>query len=193
MRHWGYRNVSLTSAGTDQGIDVRATGAVAQVKFEAKQVGRPQLQNLVGARGRNSHLKLLFFTGAGYSRHAIEYASEMDIALFTYALDGQMIAQSPAAKMITSSTRSGGGSDTAKSSVRGDLRRLGEVAITLTGLVLVQRNFDGVFEPESRAPGFGAAFSAWALLIIGIVIAVVGWSRLRATMRGRESSRGDGG
>ena len=80
MRHWGYRNVSLTSRGNDRGVDVRATKALAQVKFEAKQVGRPQLQNLVGTRGRNHDVELLFFSGAGYSGHAIEYATEMGVS-----------------------------------------------------------------------------------------------------------------
>jgi hypothetical protein len=108
MRHWGYRNISLTSGGTDQGVDVRATGAIAQVKFEARQVGRPQLQNLVGARGRNHDVELLFLSGAGYSGHAVEYASEMDIALFTYSLDGCMSPENRAARRIVERDRAGG-------------------------------------------------------------------------------------
>ena len=51
MRHWGFGDARLTSSGADGGVDVRARAAVAQVKFEASQVGRPALQRLYGARG----------------------------------------------------------------------------------------------------------------------------------------------
>jgi len=50
MRRMGYAGVKLTTGGADGGVDVRASGAMAQVKFEAKPVGRPALQRLVGAR-----------------------------------------------------------------------------------------------------------------------------------------------
>jgi hypothetical protein len=61
MRYWGFLDARVTQSGSDGGIDVRATGAVAQVKREAKAVGRPAVQNLVGARGRDASLHLLFF------------------------------------------------------------------------------------------------------------------------------------
>jgi len=87
MRAWGYTDAALTPAGADSGIDVRASWGLAQVKFEASLTGRPALQRLVGARGHGTQ-QLLFFTGAGYSEHAVEYADEMGIALFTYDLAG---------------------------------------------------------------------------------------------------------
>lgn len=92
MRYWGFRDAVVTTGGADGGIDVRATDALAQVKFEAKQVGRPALQNLVGAQGRDTGKQLLFFTGAGYASPAIEYANNMGIALFEYTLTGRMRA-----------------------------------------------------------------------------------------------------
>lgn len=100
MISWGYKNAYLTASGSDGGIDVRSTAAIAQVKFEAKQVGRPQLQQLVGARARNMNTQLLFFTGAGYSSLAITYSDEMDIALFHIKLDGSVSAVNHAGREI---------------------------------------------------------------------------------------------
>lgn len=89
IRHWGYPDARVTAGGADGGIDVRARGALAQVKFRAAQVGRPDLQRLVGASGR-SNAQLFFFCGTSYSRHAIEFADANEIALFAYGLNGEV-------------------------------------------------------------------------------------------------------
>lgn len=60
-------------------------------------MSRQYLQQLVGARGRRTDVRMLFFTGASYSAPAVEYANHMDIALFQYRLDGQMRAVNLAA------------------------------------------------------------------------------------------------
>ena len=73
---------------------------LAQVKFEASQVGRPILQKLVGARGRRTEQRLLCFTGAGYSSHAVGYAEDMEIALFTYTLTGDVTPLNRAARQL---------------------------------------------------------------------------------------------
>ncbi len=84
MRFWGFADAHVTEAGSDGGVDVRASGALAQVKREARPVGRPALQRLVGARGRDVSLHLLFFSSSGYSQAATQYAAELGIALYTY-------------------------------------------------------------------------------------------------------------
>ena len=185
MRHWGYRNVGLTSGGNDNGVDVRATGAVAQVKFEARQVGRPQLQNLVGARGRNHDMELLFFSGAGYSGHAIEYASEMDIALFTYALDGVVSPENRAARHVVERNRTGSWTATS----RGDTstlapiarRRIGATIMMLLGLLFIWGFVYGLSKPENRGAGFGPWATAFVALVLGILLVRVGWRRMRST------------
>lgn len=88
MRYWGYDDARVTQGGADGGVDVVSGSALAQVKFEAHQVGTPALQRLVGARRKDLHKHLLFFSGAGYARPAVEYADTMDIALFKYDLLG---------------------------------------------------------------------------------------------------------
>ena len=101
MQYWGWPDAKVTDAGPDAGIDVRAHSAIAQVKYEARQVGRPVLHQLVGARPRGrDDVALLFFTGAGYSRTALDYANERDIALFHYNLDGTMQAVNGAAESV---------------------------------------------------------------------------------------------
>lgn len=90
MRHLGFHDARVTQGGADGGIDVWATGALAQVKWEAMQTGTPALQRLVGARRLDHHKQLLFFSGAGYSAPAVDYADAMGIALLKYDLNGHV-------------------------------------------------------------------------------------------------------
>lgn len=100
MRVLGFSDARLTQTGQDAGIDIRAHGAVAQVKFEARDVGRPYLQKLVGARGRDIGARMLFFTGAYYTAQAVQYANEMNIALFHYSIDGRLSPSNDAANEL---------------------------------------------------------------------------------------------
>lgn len=114
MRYWGYTDARVTNGGPDAGVDVRSSDALAQVKFEARSVGRPQLQNLVGARGRAHAKALLFFSGAGFSAHAVDYAADMDIALFEYSLDGSMKPQNGHARRLARRLELGGTSSSSR-------------------------------------------------------------------------------
>lgn len=96
MRSMGFADAQETPVGPDGGVDVRSRRAIAQVKFRGAQTGRADVQRLVGARGREV-LDLFFFTIAGYSARAVEYATEMDVALFTYDPTGALSPHSPAA------------------------------------------------------------------------------------------------
>ncbi|WP_306933806.1 restriction endonuclease [Streptomyces luteogriseus] len=104
MRHWGYTDATAHPGGPDSGIDVRATGALGQVKYQAAQVGRPELQRFVGARPYGSTAQLIFFTGSNYAATAVAYAQEWNIALFTYRLDGAMTPVNDAARRIQRSS-----------------------------------------------------------------------------------------
>ncbi len=97
MRSMGFPDATVTAAGADGGIDVHAANAVAQVKLHGKPTGRPDLQRLYGARGGNHSKAMLFFTLAGYSAAAVEYADQVEMALFTYSLDGTIRASNSAA------------------------------------------------------------------------------------------------
>ncbi|WP_411082254.1 restriction endonuclease [Streptomyces sp. cmx-18-6] len=100
MNHWGYAGATARPGGPDSGIDVHAAGALGQVKYQAAQVGRPDLQRFVGARPHGSTAQLIFFTGSGYTATAVVYAEERTIALFTYRLDGTMTPVNDTARRI---------------------------------------------------------------------------------------------
>ncbi|MBE8475986.1 restriction endonuclease [Streptomyces sp. 3R004] len=106
MRHWGYTDATASPGGPDSGIDVRAGRALGQVKYQAAQVGRPELQRFVGARPHGSTAQLIFFTGSDYTTTAAAYAKERDIALFTYRLDGTMTPVNDTARRIHRATPS---------------------------------------------------------------------------------------
>lgn len=116
MRYWGYADARVTQGGADGGVDVTSRSALAQVKFEARQVGSPTLQRLVGARRNAHHKQLMFFSGVGYARPAIEYADAMEIALFTYDLLGAVTPVNPRGEAIVASCRSTARSDRPPSS-----------------------------------------------------------------------------
>ncbi|RZS60708.1 restriction endonuclease [Xylanimonas ulmi] len=106
----GIRDARRTPTGPDGGIDVVSRSAIAQVKRHSAPTGRPDLQRLVGARGRSASLRLLFYSAAGYSESARRYADEMDIALFTYDITGNVAPLNrPAKSMRASASRSSGG------------------------------------------------------------------------------------
>jgi hypothetical protein len=200
MRYWGYRDARLTPPGVDAGIDVRSSKALAQVKYEARDVGRPQLQMLVGARGRMHHTDLLFFTGAGYSSQAIDYAAEMGIALFKYTLDGSMTPASPAARAIVGRVLAAAGSaqeasatDVRKVSGDGDPRQkpedeLSDGAVALILLCLAVLLF---------ILGYGPFNDVWPLGIVtkflafGAAFFAAYGLRLHAKSKGRKRSGSD--
>jgi hypothetical protein len=90
MRAWGYADAQVTQAGPDGGVDVRSAYALAQVKYVAAAVGRPDIQRFVGAAAGEPGKRLIFFSGSGYTATAVDYANSAGVALFQYALDGSV-------------------------------------------------------------------------------------------------------
>jgi hypothetical protein len=89
MRWIGYSDAELTQGGADGGIDVQATGAVAQVKAEAVPVGRPAIQQLYGV-AQVEGVTALFFSWGGYSDGAMAWAERAGVALFTLNMIGEV-------------------------------------------------------------------------------------------------------
>lgn len=100
MRSWGYVDAASPLHGADGGIDVRSSKALAQVKFRSSKAGRPEIQNLVGAASGDTWKALLFFDYTGYSPHAIEYANQMGVGLYTYDQTGKVTPTNDAARRI---------------------------------------------------------------------------------------------
>lgn len=88
MRWMGFRNASVTRKSRDEGIDVAADEAVAQVKAEMNPTGRPAVQQLYGAA---AYLRrdALFFALNGYSVEAMQWATAAGVALFRFDLQGR--------------------------------------------------------------------------------------------------------
>ncbi|QCB51314.1 restriction endonuclease [Rhodococcus sp. PAMC28707] len=104
MQRLGFADAYVTSIGPDGGVDVRSISAIAQVKWQGSQVGRPALQRLIGARGHQVDLIAIFYTGSSYSRHALEYADLMGMAVFTYQQDGSVYPSNGAAGYLASTS-----------------------------------------------------------------------------------------
>jgi uncharacterized protein (DUF2267 family) len=85
MRTIGFADAKRTPSGADGGIDVVATGAVAQVKTHMKPIGRPDLQRLCGAaKGRTT----LFFSLEGFTHEARKWGDSEGMALFRFDYQG---------------------------------------------------------------------------------------------------------
>jgi hypothetical protein len=105
MRALGFADASVTPPGPDGGVDVRATGAIGQVKMEGVATGRPVVQALYGIASIE-HAQGLIFSLAGYTREALQWAELASVACFEFGFDGSIEARSRAAEVLLA----GGGS-----------------------------------------------------------------------------------
>lgn len=99
MRRRGFA-ARLTQPGRDGGLDVvdPAAGLAVQVKATQYPVGRPVLQQLVGASP--GARRRVCVSLAAYSSEATAYARTHDIALFRFNLDDRIYAINPAAESL---------------------------------------------------------------------------------------------
>ena len=104
MRSWGFLDAVSPKHGADGGIDVRSSKALAQVKFRSSKAGRPEIQNLVGARGSDHTKLLMFFDHKGYSPQAVEYSNQMNVGLFVYDRQGNVSAVNDAGRRLMATT-----------------------------------------------------------------------------------------
>ena len=97
LHQLGFEDAARTPAGADKGLDVASDVIAAQVKYTSTPVGRPVLQQLQGAAaGRIT----AFFSRAGYSSAAAEYAAEVGMALFRITLPVSVTAVNAAAQRM---------------------------------------------------------------------------------------------
>lgn len=168
MRGAGYGDAKTTATGPDAGIDVTSRGAVAQVKFEAHQVGRPHLQRFVGATVQSDRERL-FFTGTGYTPAARQYADEAGVALFAYAMDGTVTPVNDRARQLEQA----GGKDEGDRDGGGDGNGgLGCALFALVPALFFTWGFvGGLFNP-SNYPLTGDALAGGLVIL---VLAVLCW------------------
>lgn len=91
MQYFGFYDSKLTASGSDGGWDVDSSKAVAQVKFEGTNTGRPEIQKIAGI-AHDQEKQALFFSLSGYTKAAIEWAnsSRIRVALFSYDNSGNL-------------------------------------------------------------------------------------------------------
>ena len=104
LRKAGCRRVALTGGSADGGIDVITTEWAVQVKHTSKRVGRPAVQQLVGAALTLDRQPALFST-SGFSAPARAYAEEHQVALFELALNGSAHGVNRASHRVGKRTR----------------------------------------------------------------------------------------
>lgn len=180
MQHAGFNDARVTQGGADGGVDVISRSAVAQVKFEARQVSRPQLQTFIGATVRHGERARLYFTGTGYSANALDYASAMRIALFTYELDGRVLPVNEAARELVSRPL---GTTSWKPRAAEDHPENLALLWLLLALLFTWLFVTGLFNPANHSLEFGIiavgsilgglAFLFWWLLIKAVRAAMV--------------------
>lgn len=83
MRRNGHRDAALTKSGADGGIDITSRKAIAQVKHHQKPTGLGEMQRMSGIAASTGR-KALFFSSAGYTPKAKEWARQHDIALYQF-------------------------------------------------------------------------------------------------------------
>jgi hypothetical protein len=104
MARWltkqGCSSIRVSPAGADGGIDISGDGIVAQVKYwRSNSVGRPVVQQLHGAGNGRDCVVFALWSG-GYSRQAVEWAEEHDVALLTFDEDGNVVEAHTTAAML---------------------------------------------------------------------------------------------
>ena len=98
MQLIGYPDARETGPGSDGGIDVQATGGIAQVKMLARPVGRPAVDMLVGAAGQGRKRDLPFYSRRGYTKQAVQFADGEGVMLFQFNESGDVRAVNRAAR-----------------------------------------------------------------------------------------------
>lgn len=81
MAYLGFKEVRVSKASGDGGVDIFAKGAVAQVKFYNTPIGVSPVRELLGA-SLDFGAKPFFFSSMSYTQAAIEFADRNGIALF---------------------------------------------------------------------------------------------------------------
>lgn len=100
MKSLGLQSVTLSSAGSDGGLDILAEGAAAQVKFRSAPTGSPEIQQFGGAA---IQFPTRLFYSNSYSSKAVNQADALGIALFTFASDGAIEAVNRPARTLAKS------------------------------------------------------------------------------------------
>lgn len=99
MQWMGFVDAQITPIGADGGIDVNSKDAVAQIKMEGVLTSRPVVQALFGV-ATAERKRGIFFSLAGYTLKAVEWADRVGLALFTFDFQGEPAPVNPSASQL---------------------------------------------------------------------------------------------
>lgn len=92
LRRMGYPDARVTPVGADDGVDVNALRAVAQVKWTKRPIGASDVRDLAGT-GKAGQARF-FFSKSGYTKPTLKWASDLEhpVGLFIMGDDGNVVA-----------------------------------------------------------------------------------------------------
>lgn len=102
LKYIGFANVRLSPPGNDQGVDVIGNDVAAQVKMTALPVGRPVLQQLLGATVAYTHR--VCYSTSEYTKEARIYADLHSVALFAIETSGEITPSNQLAEIMERTT-----------------------------------------------------------------------------------------
>ncbi len=82
MRWLGWDDAKAMPVGPDEGIDVKATGALGQAKHWDTEVGIEEVQRHNGVCEGIQKYGRVFLSKSGYTPQAIKWANDRDLPLF---------------------------------------------------------------------------------------------------------------
>ena len=103
MRQIGFTDAVMTGPGTDGGVDVRSTEAIAEVKYLKVAVGRPEIQKLHSAMIQEKRSGV-FYSLNGYSADAVRLADRLGMSLFRFTQSGRVTAVNESAQKLAKET-----------------------------------------------------------------------------------------
>ena len=89
LRRWGFVDAGVTVPGSVGGIDVLGADVAAQVRVDVRPCTDMDLRSLVVAAGLVRGARLCFFSSGGFTRDAVRYATDVEMGLFEFDLQGE--------------------------------------------------------------------------------------------------------
>lgn len=173
MKQLGFLDARPTQRGADGGLDVVSSDAAAQVKALAVPVGAPDVQKLRGAA--HGYKTALFYSQAGYTSQAFDYAGEAGVGLFRFDSANEVTPDNDIAERLVQ--HPSGQLDTERAlnsiertkSLSEDLQDLTRVILEWLKLspwiYMIPQDYQ-----DQRVPGLGAVVTRLTLMQTGLAL-----------------------
>lgn len=99
MIYLGFSDARATPVGRDKGVDVTSSRAIGQVKFKGVKTSMDDIK-LLHSTSILLAKRALFFSLGGYTQPALEFADQVQIALFEFDYQGAIKSINSSAKKL---------------------------------------------------------------------------------------------